>query len=60
VAARLREALGIEVALEDGPFGQAKVLVDGEVVASTGLSGWLPRTSVIIDRVREALQPSSG
>ncbi len=55
MAARLRKELAIEVALEDGPYGQASVLVDGEVVARTGLSGWLPRTSTILERVRARL-----
>jgi hypothetical protein len=55
VADRLRKELGIEVALEKGPYGRATVLVDGVCVAQTGLSGWLPRTSVVVARVREAL-----
>lgn len=55
MAAGLRRELGIEVAVENGPYGQASVLVDGEVVARTGLSGWLPRTSVILERVRARL-----
>jgi hypothetical protein len=55
VAARLRKELGIDVALEDGPYGQASVSVDGEVVARTGLMGWLPRTSTILERVRARL-----
>ena len=55
MAARLREALGIDVVLEDGPYGQAHVLVDGETVARTGVLGWLPRTSTILERVRSKL-----
>jgi hypothetical protein len=55
VAARIKEQLGIEVELRDGPFGRAAVIVDGETVASTGLSGWLPRTRIVIDRVRAKL-----
>ncbi len=55
MAARLRQELAIEVTLEDGPYGQASVLVDGEAVARTGLSGWLPRTSTILERVRARL-----
>ena len=55
MAADLRKRLGIEVALEDGPYGQAKVLVDGETVARTGLWGWLPRTRTILERVRARL-----
>jgi hypothetical protein len=55
VAARIHEELGIEVELRDGPFGRADVIVDGETVASTGLSGWLPRTRIVIDRVRVKL-----
>ncbi len=55
MAASLRKALGIEVALENGPYGQASVLVDGEEVARTGLSGWLPRTRTILERVRARL-----
>jgi hypothetical protein len=57
VAARLRKELGIEVELRDGPYGRADVLVDGETVAKTGLSGWLPRTSVVVERVRAKLAP---
>lgn len=57
MAARLRKELGVEVALEDGPYGQATVLVDGEAVARTGLSGWLPRTRTILERVRAKLGP---
>ena len=55
MAARLREALGIDVVLEDGPYGQARVLVDGETIARTGVLGWLPRTSTILERVRSKL-----
>lgn len=55
MAAHLRRELGIEVAMENGPYGRATVLVDGETVASTGLSGWLPRTSTILERVRTKL-----
>lgn len=55
MAARLRTVLGIEVSLEDGPYGQASVIVDDEVVARTGLLGWLPRTSTILERVRARL-----
>ena len=57
MAARIQAELGIEVELRDGPFGRAAVLVDGEKVASTGLSGWLPSARVIIDRVRASLHP---
>jgi len=52
--------LGIEVELSDGPFGRAAVLVDGEKVASTGLSGWLPPTRVVIDRVKSKLGSQEG
>lgn len=38
--------------MKDGPFGRADVFVNGETVAKTGLSGWLPRTSVVVERVR--------
>ena len=55
MAARIREELGIEVELKDGPFGRADVIVNGENVATTGLSGWLPRTRVIIERVKARL-----
>jgi len=55
VAARIQAELGIEVELRNGPFGRAAVLVDGEKVASTGLSGWLPPTRVVIDRIKAKL-----
>ena len=57
MAARIREELGIEVELRDGPFGRAAVLVDGEKVASTGLSGWLPSARIIIGRIKAKLGP---
>ena len=55
MAARLRRELGIEVELKDGPFGRADVFVNGETVATTGLGGWLPRTRVILERVKASL-----
>ena len=55
VAKRLQQEFGIEVELIDGPFGRASVLVNGEMIAKNGLSGLLPRTSVIIDRARARL-----
>ena len=45
----------MEVGSVAGPYGQAAVLVDGAVVAATGWSGWLPRTRVVLERVKAAL-----
>ncbi len=59
MAARIREELGVDVEVADGPFGRASVLVDGEQVAGTGLSGWLPPTRVIISRIRAKLSTAS-
>jgi hypothetical protein len=47
--------LGVEVDTLDGPYGQASVLVDGVAVARTGWSGWLPRSGVVVERVRAKL-----
>ena len=55
MAKKLSQELGIEVEMKDGPYGRASVEVNGEVIAKTGLSGWLPRASVIIERVRARL-----
>ena len=60
VARRLQEEFGMEVELKDGPFGSAKVIVNGETVARTGITGWLPRTSVIIKRTRAKLSNESS
>jgi hypothetical protein len=55
VAKRLHQEFGIEVELVDGPFGRAKVIVNGETIAKTGIGGWLPLTSVIIKGARARL-----
>ena len=55
MAARIEGELGIDVELKDGPFGRAAVLVDGEKVATTGLSGWLPPARIIIKRIESML-----
>ncbi len=55
MAERLRQEFGSDVELKDGPFGRADVAVNGETIAKTGLSGWLPRTKVIIERVKAKL-----
>ncbi len=47
--------LGVEVDRLAGPYGQASVLVDGRVVARTDGTGWLPRSGIVIERVRAAL-----
>ena len=46
--------------MKDGPFGSAKVFFNGETVASTGISGWLPRTSVIIKRIKSRLSEAGA
>ncbi len=56
MAKRLQQEFGIEVEMKDGPYGRAKVMVNGETIAKTGLSGFLPRTSVIIERTRAKLK----
>ena len=55
MAAKIEAELGIKVELRDGPFGRAAVLVDGQKVAGTGLSGWLPPTRVVIERIKASL-----
>jgi hypothetical protein len=55
VAKKLSQALGIEVELRDGPYGRASIALNGEVIAKTGMSGWLPRASVIIERAKARL-----
>ena len=55
MAKKLRRVLGIEVELRDGPYGRASVTLNGEVIAETGLSGWLPSASVIMERARARL-----
>ena len=57
MAKRLEREFGIPVELQDGPFGRADICVNGERVAKTGISGWLPRTSIIIEKVKARLQP---
>ena len=60
VAKKLTEELGMEVDIKDGPFGSAKVIFNGETVARTGITGWLPRTSVIIKRIKSKLGEASA
>ena len=60
VAKRLQQEFGIEVELKDGSFGHAEVFLNGEIVAKTGISGWLPRTSVIIRRIRSRLSGANA
>ncbi len=55
LAKKLNQEFGIVVELKDGPYGRASVMVNGEVIAKSGLSGLLPRTSVIVERVRNRL-----
>ena len=55
MAKKLRQVLGIEAELRDGPYGRASVILNDEVIAETGISGWLPRASVIIERAKARL-----
>jgi hypothetical protein len=55
VAGRIREELGVEVDLLQGPYGQATVLVDGAVVARTNWTGWLPPGRTVLERVKAKL-----
>ncbi len=56
MAAQVEKELGIKVAVEDGPFGMASVLVDGHMVTRTGWSGWLPPGPKVVEIVRAALE----
>jgi hypothetical protein len=64
VAARLQRELGAEVEMVRGRYGEFKVLVDGEEVASGGLLaavGVLPSIRGIIAAVRAHLsEPPKG
>jgi len=58
VAARIRHELSTEVDLVHGPYGQYKVLVDGEVVIDGGslaFLGVLPSMPTIMETVRTRL-----
>jgi hypothetical protein len=60
----LREDLGIDVALEVGPYGSLNVRVDDDVVVDSGalaFLGILPSLDLIRARVAERLSmPDSG
>jgi hypothetical protein len=52
VAARVREKLASDVAVVGGPYGQFKVLVDGEVVVDGGrlaALGILPSAEQVLE-----------
>jgi hypothetical protein len=54
----LREDLGIDVALEPGPYGSLNVRVDDEIVVDSGalaFLGILPSLNLIRSRVAERL-----
>jgi hypothetical protein len=58
VAARLRRELNAEVDLLGGPYGQFKVLVDGETVVDGGAwaaLGVLPSVRTVVGAVRGKL-----
>ena len=58
MAARLRRELNAQVELVGGPYGQFKVLVDGETVVDGGAwaaLGILPSGRKVIDAVRAGL-----
>jgi hypothetical protein len=55
VAARLRRELNAEVELVGGPYGQFKVLIDGETVVDGGAwaaLGVLPSGRTVVEAVR--------
>lgn len=61
VAARLRRELNAEVDLLDGPYGQFRVLIDGQVVVDGGTLaalGVLPSGRTVVEAVRERLAKS--
>ena len=58
VAARLRRELNAEVELVGGPYGQFKVLIDGETVVDGGawaVLGILPSGPKVVEAVRARL-----
>jgi hypothetical protein len=58
VAARLRRELGIDVEMVRGPYGQFKVLVDGETTVDGGALaalGVLPSGRKVVEAVRTRL-----
>ena len=58
VAARLRRDLNAEVELVGGPYGEFKVVVDGETVVDGGAwaaLGILPSGSKVVEAVRARL-----
>jgi hypothetical protein len=63
VAARLRRELNAEVDLVGGPYGQFRVLIDGEVVVDGGalvVLGVLPSGRTVVEAVRERLAKSQA
>ena len=62
MAASLRRDLGVEVALEEGRYGEFTVLAEGAEVVRGGLLGFLgvlPGASVVRARVEERLRGRS-
>lgn len=58
VAARLRRELNAEVELVGGPYGQFKVVIDGETVVDGGAwaaLGVLPSGRKVVEAVRTRL-----
>jgi len=58
VAAKLRRKLSVDVDMIRGPYGQFKVLVDGEVVVDGGALaalGVLPSGRKVVEAVRAKL-----
>ena len=58
VAATLRRELGVDVEMVRGPYGQFKVLVDGEAAVDGGALGALgvrPSRRKIVEAVRAKL-----
>jgi hypothetical protein len=58
VAARLRRELKAEVELVGGPYGQFKVLIDGQTVIDGGawaVLGILPSGAKVVEAVRAKL-----
>lgn len=69
LAAELRERFGASVEVEEGKFGQFDVLLDGEVVATKGLTFWkrmlrhgAPPQSEILGAIErhQAVQPGDA
>ena len=58
MAARLRRELGVDVEMVRGPYGQFKVLVDGEIAVDGGALaalGVLPSGRKVVEAVRAKL-----